>query len=245
MKKSKRKKRKENYYVVTISDNPKALTRAFRITQGSRNFWQIVISALVVILIVFVALLNYHNSVLINREIAYKASIDELQARVNELSSENNTLNSKIAIMSDTINEKNEVVNAIEEMSIPSGFPLSVAADIKETTVQIDINDEMVDCPALELTVNNGTYVLAPGNGTVTKSIEIEDGKWEIEVDHGNEYITYYTVPNRPQVKQGDDVAKGGPICEIKSEDKEPRILYLIKYSGQYIRPDELLKIDG
>lgn len=245
MGKGKKKKRKENFYVVTISDNPKALTRAMRVTQGSRYFWGVVLSVLVVVLITFVSLLNYRNSVLNGRESVYISTVEKLQEENAKLKEENKVLTDKVEILSTTVQEKTEVVNAIEERSIPSGFPLSVAADFAEKEVEINEGGEDITCLAIEFSAGNGTFVLAPGDGTVKNVVEESEDNWKMEIDHGNGYVTIYNMPSKPKVRVGDEAAKGGPLCEIKSDKKSPKLLYMISFEGKYIDPDQILIING
>ncbi|MBQ0027871.1 MAG: peptidoglycan DD-metalloendopeptidase family protein [Lachnospiraceae bacterium] len=245
MGKGRKRKRKENYYVVTISDNPKASTHAMRMTQGSRYFWSVVISALLVVLVFFVALLNYRNSVLNGKEAVYIATVESLQSEIDRLSAENATLTDKVKILSDTVYEKSVVVDAIVERSIPSGFPLSVAADFSEKEIEVKMDGDKVICPTIEFAAKNGTFVLAPGDGKVLRVVDEGNDIWNIEIDHGNGYVTFYEMPSKPKVRDGDEVAKGGPLCELKSSDKSPTVVYKMTYNGEYINPGELLSIDG
>lgn len=241
----KKKKRKTNYYVVTISDNPKMPAQASRFTHGARSFWGIIITVLVVVVVTFVALINYRSSVLTERENAYKASVVKLQQEVAELEKENDSLRDKISILSATVNEKSEVVNAIEERYVPSGFPLSVAANLSEKEEKVSEAGEEIICPTLEFTAQGGTFVLAAGEGRVLSVNEYAEDDWEIRIDHSNGYVSVYDTDCRPSIKAGDDVAKGAPLGKLGADKKEAKLKYRIILNGDYIDPRELLEIHG
>lgn len=242
----KRKKRKTNLYVVTISDNPKSLSQTRRLTYGVRYFWNIIFLAVIAALVAFIAVINYRNTVLSGRENVYKASVEELKAENDELKAENQKLQDEVSILTTTVNEKNVVVSAIEERSVPTGFPLSVAVDYSEGTEEKEIEGEKLECPYLEFTVNNGTFALSAGEGTVLSVTEDSVNGWEVMVDHGNGYVSCYRTGNsKPKVRQGDEVAKGSPLCEMKAEKGSSKLIYQIILDGTYIDPKEVFEIKG
>jgi len=244
--KKKKRRRKTNHYVVRISDNPKQSTQSRRSTHGSRRFWTTIIAAIVLTIIAFVALLNYRSELLVNREASYMATIEELKNENEKLALENESLNEKITILSETVNHKNEEVQAIAERSLPTGFPLSVAADINEKTEEVQIDGDYTSRPTLLFTASDGTYVLAAGDGVVSLVTEEINFGWEVQIDHGNGYVTSYRTNAEPKVKVDDEVVRGGILYEMKSEDDEPaKMAYQMLKDGNYINPTELLEING
>ena len=138
-------------------------------------------------------------------------------------------------------------MNAIEERSVPTGFPLSVAADLNEKKEVLQIDGENVTRPMIEFTAPDGTYIVAAGDGTVNYVAEEISYGWEVRIDHANGYVTSYRTNTEPKVKVGDEVSRGGLLFEMKAEDDdEPAKLgYQIIYNDEYINPSDILEING
>ena len=238
--KKKRKKRRVNHYVVTVSDMPSQDTHLRRLPHGLRRLIALCILLIVVAVTVIVANNNYRATVLAAKEEAYQ----EENTKLNE---QNALLQDKVLILSETVNEKNEVVNAIEERSVPTGFPLSVAADLNEKKEVLQIDGENVTRPMIEFTAPDGTYIVAAGDGTVNYVAEEISYGWEVRIDHANGYVTSYRTNTEPKVKVGDEVSRGGLLFEMKAEDDdEPAKLgYQIIYNDEYINPSDILEING
>lgn len=242
----KKRKRKPNYYVVRISDNPKMATQSRRMTYGSRRFWMIVIGLIVVVLLAFIAVVNYNGQLSAGREAAYKATIEQLQNENIELQAQNDLLNDKVAILSETVNQKNVVVQAIEERSLPTGFPLSTAADLHEKDEELELDGTVVKRPMVEFIAPEGTYVLAAGDGRVSYVSEEITYGWEVVIDHGNGYKTSYRTSSEPKVRAGDDMVRGSIIFELSSDDDDPPTMaYQMIMDDEYINPTEVLEING
>ena len=241
-----RKKHKANHYVITISDHPSAKTHSRRLPHGMRRLIVTIVSVIVILVASFVGMQNYNSALLMNREATYIATIEKLEEEITKLNNENEALSDKILILSETVNEKAEVVQAIEERSIPTGFPLSVAADIVEKDEQVEIDGEISTRPLLEFTAPNGTFVLAAGDGVVSYVTQEVNYGWEVKIDHGNGYVTSYRTSVEPIVKVGDEMARGGLLYEMKSEDDDPpKFAYQIAKDEEYIDPTEILEING
>jgi len=244
--KKKKRRRKVNHYVVRISDNPRQATQSRRSTHGSRRFWTTVMLGVIAAIVLFVSFLNYRSELLLGREEAYMKAIGDLQEENEKLKLENETLSEKITILSETVNQKTQEVQAIEERSLPTGFPLSVAADITEKIEDVSVDGVTVSRPTLDFTASNGTYVLAAGDGVVSHVKEDVSYGWEVQVNHGNGYITSYRTGTEPKVKVDDEVVRGSILFEMKSEDDEPaRLIYQMIYNDEYIDPMKMLEING
>ena len=88
----------------------------------------------------------------------------ELEAVKQErdlLTSENAELKEKVAILSDTVNNKMKEEEELAKAYIPTGFPVKGTATYKEESSLID------EQPAAELEVPQGTSVIAAAKGTV------------------------------------------------------------------------------
>ena len=245
--KKKRKKRRVNHYVVTVSDMPSQDTHLRRLPHGLRRLIALCILLIVVAVTIIVANNNYRATVLAAKEEAYQEEITRLTEENTKLNEQNALLQDKVLILSETVNEKNEVVNAIEERSVPTGFPLSVAADLNEKKEVLQIDGENVTRPMIEFTAPDGTYIVAAGDGTVSYVAEEISYGWEVRIDHANGYVTSYRTNTEPKVKVGDEVSRGGLLFEMKAEDDdEPAKLgYQIIYNEEYMNPSEILEING
>lgn len=242
----KKHRRRANHYVITISDNPKSSTHSKRHPHGFRRFIGTVIGLIVIGVFTFVARVNYRSAVMVNRESTFQAKIEELQAENAKLTEDNALLNEKIKILSETVHQKSEEVHAIEERSLPTGFPLSIAADIIERDEEIQIDGEYTKRPTLEFKAADGTYVVAAGDGIVSMVAEEITYGWEVRIDHGNGYVTSYRTGSEPKVKVDDEVSRGGLLFEMKSQDDEPaKLAYQMLHDDEYINPTELLEING
>lgn len=247
MENSKRKKRKHkpNYYILVVNDNPNSSVKSHRLTYGSMFFWRIIISVIVLFLAGFVGYVNFNSSVLSEQNRTLKRKIDVLTEENSRLSTENTTLSDKISILSETVNQKVEVVAQIEEKSIPTGYPLSDTASIEEKDEELYLDGETIKRPMMEFTASDGTYVVASGDGIVSLVKEEATYGWEVQIDHGNGYITSYRSNTEPKVKQGDEIPRSGLIFEMHSDDDPPVMAYQVILDEQYIDPKEVLEING
>ena len=246
--KGKKKKRKASYYYeLVISNDPKANVRSRRYTKVLKHLYQIVITVLIIAIIGFVAYMNYDAAVTRERESALRESIAKLQEDNEELVLANEQMSEKITILSETVNQKTEVVAQIEEKSLPTGFPLSGTAELEEKDEQLRLDGETVKRPMIEFSASDGTYVIASGDGMVVMVAEESTYGWEVRLDHGNGYVTIYRTSTEPKVKQGDEVPRGGLLYELEPANGEntAKMAYQITKDGEYIKPTEMLKIEG
>ncbi len=244
----KKKKRKASYYYeLTISNDPKAGVQSRRYTHAMRRIYEVIISVLVLGIIGFVGYVNYTGSITREREVALKNTVEQLQNENAALTSANEELNEKVTILSETVNQKTEVVAQIEEKSLPTGFPLSGTAELEEKSEDLRLDGETVSRPMIEFKASEGTYVIAAGDGTVSVVAEESTYGWEVRIDHGNGYVTVYRTNTEPKVKEGDEIPRGGLLFEIEKPDGEDigKMAYQIIYNDDYIRPTEMLKIEG
>lgn len=245
-KKRKKRKHRPNYYILVVNDNPETPAWTRRFTYGSIIFWSIVFGIVVAFLVGFVAFVNYNSSVVFNRNDKLMATVDELTTQNETLLSANAALNDKITILSQTVNQKVEVEQQIEEKYLPTGYPLSDTATIEETTEKLHLNDEDIERPMMVFTSSNGTYVVAAGDGIVSMVKEEATYGWEVRIDHGNGYVTSYRTSAKPNVKEGDEVSRNGVLFELdSSNDDAPQMAYQILQNDEYINPADMLEING
>ncbi len=245
--KKKKRKHKPNYYILVVNDNPNTAAKSHRLTYGSMVFWRIVIGIIVIVLAGFVAYVNYNSAIVSEQNRTLKRKIDVLTEENARVTADNNALNEKIGILSETVNQKVEVVAQIEEKSIPTGYPLSDTASIEEKDEELQMDGEVVKRPMMEFTASDGTYIVAAGDGIVSMVREEATYGWEVRVDHGNGYVTSYRTNTEPKVKEGDEVPRSGLLFEMKSadDDNPPVMAYQVMLDEEYIDPKEVLEING
>lgn len=216
--KTKKHKRKTNRVVIVASDAVDAGVRHLRLSH-----W--VFRVLIVVFCVAVGYVvgriiyeeQYKSRVwqIANQKIAEaQAANEEMQEKLAaaesgslDMQSQVIALNSKIDLLSDTVNQKTEEMNAlaekIQQQGIPSRFPMTGSASIDEIT-----DGE----PACILNGTEGTVVVAAAIGVVTEVGEDADYGSRVVLDHGNGYVTIYRNKGNCLVKVGDTVAQGRSI---------------------------------
>lgn len=246
---SKRHKRKTNRVVIVASDAVDAGVRHLRL-----NYWafQILKTAFCIAVgcvlgrVIFEE--QYKSRVrelaeekiaeiqVVNEELQEK--LEAAEAEKLDMQSEVIVLNNKIDLLSDTVNQKTEEVNAlaerIEKQSIPSWFPMTGSASIEEIT-----EGE----PTCILNGTEGTTVRAAATGVVTEVGEDTDYGCRVVVDHGNGYVTVYRNKGECMVKEGDTVVQGGALFYIGAGNT--RLGYQIQMDGVFINPMQLIEISG
>lgn len=246
---TKKHKRKTNHVVIVTSDAVDAGVRQF-------HFSHLVFQILVVVVCVAIGCVAgriiYEEQYKAQIWAAANEKIAEVQA-VNEqlqeqllaaeterqsLESEIADLNSKITILSDTVNQKtdleNELKEQLEQQSTPTLFPLTGSASIEEIT-----EGE----PTCIFNGTEGTTVVATAQGVVTEVTEDADYGNRVLVDHGNGYVTIYRNSGDCMVKVGDTVAQGTTLFLIGSSNT--RLGYQIRQDGEYINPMQMMEISG
>lgn len=167
-----------------------------------------------------------------------KAEIEQLTEENADLISLREELSDKVTILSDTINQKVEEEEAMEEIRaqahMPVGFPMSSSASLEEVDG---------DNPMVKLNGSVGSSIIASADGTVI-SITTDSGYLHcIKIDHGNGYQSIYRNDGDAMIKEGDEVVRGA-ILYVIGEDNTA-LGYQITYDEKYIDPMELISIDG
>lgn len=171
---------------------------------------------------------------IVNQIVTINSLTDENEA----LSVENSTLNSKIAVLSETVSKKAATEDALSqetiENALPKGFPLSGSATMKES--------EDGD-PMLIFTASSGINIITTGTGTVVSVDADEVYGARIVIDHGNGYKSVYRNNGTPLVKNGEELGKGYILFSIGEDNQE--LGYQIMKDDQYIDPMLLIDING
>ncbi len=169
------------------------------------------------------------------------SQLSDLKETTNTLVKENDELQNKVEILSDTVNDKvqkeEEREAEIVQSHTPTGFPMKSTASYSDTATELDGN------PIAYFQAPQGTSVLATASGTVS-SIETDDaGKNIVTIDHGNGYCSIYRSAATPKVSNGTEVTNQTELFVTGAGSEQ--LGYQITKDGEYIDPMELMDIDG
>ncbi|NLL77639.1 MAG: peptidoglycan DD-metalloendopeptidase family protein [Clostridiales bacterium] len=253
----KRRKSKISYTVMIISDSAKKHMKQFHLKAGAVGAVTGIFFILLVFFICYVVYSSITLSDSLERSRKQMEQITQLKEEKTQLEILNEELTEKVSILSETVNQKVEVEQALaaerEESHLPKGFPLSGSAQIKraeeETADEEDQDTEQentivnMETKEVIFTAAAGINVIASGAGTVTAvDTDVEYGH-SISIDHGNGYITVYRNAGNPMVKVGDEVIRGAILYVISEENTD--MGYSIKQEDTYIDPMEMIEING
>ena len=248
MQRGKKKRRKANYVLLVVSDSPVERPKRYKFSRVRIKFIKIMLAMMFLALIGYIGFTSYHNTIVISRETALKTKLEEMSQANAELQQENEQLLDKVSILSKTVNEKLDAEKVQEEKNMPTGFPLSGTADMEETEEVLEMEDGDVVRPMILFDASDGISVVAAGAGVVSY-VEMDNKYgYQVFIDHGNGYTTIYRSGTEPKVKQGDEVARGALLYEMK-EDEDNELADIMAYQvmkdGEYIEPTEVLVING
>lgn len=249
MEKKKKKKIQTNYVLLCISDAPTEKVKKYKFSRARINFLKALLFTFFLVLIGYVGFSSYHNTIVMSRETVLKQKVSDLEEANKVLQDEKDALTEKVAILSETVNQKVVAEKELEEKNMPTGFPLSGTADMeeKEETVQIS-EDEEETRPLIHFKAADGVFVVASGAGVVTYVEMDNEYGYQVQIDHGNGYVTVYRSGTEPKVSVGDEVARNALLYEmIEDEDNELADVmgYQIIKDGKYVVPTDVLEING
>jgi len=165
-------------------------------------------------------------------------TIAQLQQEKAELEIQIASLNEKVQILSDTVNQKTqsetELSQQLEKQSTPTEFPLTGSASMEEAAE---------GDPMCIFTAASGAMVVATAGGTITAINDDSEYGHNIWVDHGNGYVTIYRNQGEVKVKQGETVSQGTTLFLIGDENN--KLGYQMMKDGAYINPMDMLVISG
>lgn len=187
--------------------------------------------------LIFTAVLSARLDKANENILALTAQLDEVREENRQFELENGELKEKVAILSETINNKVDQAQREAKSRVPSGFPLKGTASYNENETEIDGQ------PIAYFEVAAGVAVIPTANGTVSSITGSKTEGYVITVDHGNDYYSVYRNGSEPKVGVGDDVTKATELFVIDAEHK--KLGYQIIEGKNYIDPLELMEIYG
>lgn len=232
------RKRKMNYTLMLFVDSKEGNIRQMGF--GPRLVESVAVIVLTAIIVL--AVICYRDEKKIDM---LEAELTKQEEEIKELTEENadlislrGELTDKVTILSDTINQKVEEEEALEEARaqahMPIGFPMSSSASLAEAEG---------DDPMVKLNGAEGSSIIASADGMVI-AVTTDSGYIHcIRIDHGNGYHSIYRNDGDVMVKEGDEVVRGAILYVIGEENTE--LGYQITYDEKYIDPMDLINIDG
>lgn len=253
----KKRKRRTKYTLMIFSDSMEEGVK--QIYLGSRRL-TVLKMLFTVVLIADICYLVYNTIILSGvreRNGSQAVQIKQLEEDKETLEAQNAELTEKVAILSETINQKAQGEEAaateLAQLSIPRGFPLTGSASIQEEAqgqengeegeVQDEQQNDKETEPILVFKGTSGNMVVAAATGTV-ESVE-PDAKYgnKIIIDHGNGYRSIYRNKGEARVKNGDEVVRGFTLFIIGEDNLE--LGYQIMEGENYINPEDIVEING
>ncbi|MBO4376842.1 MAG: M23 family metallopeptidase [Lachnospiraceae bacterium] len=260
---SKKHKQKKTRYIVFTTNEADGEVKQIKLNNGVYRFLVIIFCVILGAMIGFGIYEGRIYDFFAKQSIEHAKQIEELSLDKAQLEMENESLNEKITLLSETLNSKVEAENALnsemEQMHVPTEFPLTGSAQAKETDTISAIADMLFEAtgaviqhpgqvqatgdPIVVFKTEEGSTVVAAGSGTVILVDEDVNYGNQVVIDHGNGYITYYLNEGTPKVKEGDEVTQGDLIYVIGSDNTT--LGYQIKKDDAYINPMDLISISG
>ncbi len=233
--------KKTKYMIMLFANSTKGGIKQMSIGPAVIRFVMIVQVAVVAVLVVFCYKSSRQSEQIAVLEAQKQEQADKiakLEAENADLAALREELRDKVTILSDTINQKVEEEEALEEARaaahMPVGFPMSSSAALEEA----DSEEPMV-----KLTGSEGNSVIASGDGIVLSVATDSVYHNCIKIDHGNGYVSIYRNNGDVMVREGDEIVRGAILYVMGEENTE--LGYQITYDEKYIDPMELINIDG
>lgn len=234
----KKHKRKVSRIVIFTSDAVDAKVKQWKIHPWICNLAVLVLCVLIGGMIGYFL---YEEDIWSGIQTAANAKEEEillLQEENELLTAEIESLTEKMAVLSETVNQKAQDAEnlqlQLEEQSMPTGFPLTGSAAMEE------IREGE---PICIFTGTENITVVATASGTVLSVEDDETYGHKITVDHGNGYVTIYRNKGDAKVKAGDSVARGTTLYIIGKDNTQ--LGYQMMKDGAYINPMDVLAISG
>lgn len=234
-----KKNKRNKYAVMIIKEQDDGSIKDHHISTGVCEF---IVIALFVLVVFFVCKLIYDSVVIKD----LRAQLVEQIVLVNDLTDENesltvenDTLTSKVSVLSETVTKKAASEDALSqeeiENALPKGFPLSGSATMEA--------GELDGKPIAKFKASSGINIICSGTGTVLSVEDDAEYGHRIIIDHGNGYKSIYRNPGEVLVKTGETLGKGYILFSVGSKNQD--LGYQIMVDEEYIDPTTFIEING
>lgn len=233
---------KKAYTIHIMSDDPDSEGHRYHFTPGVSQ--ALIIGAFLALL--FIVCYIIYSAISLHALYRYQATTatltQELQEQNAQLAATNNALQNEVTQLSRAFNQKLEAEHAAEveahALTIPSGFPLSGAAAMEESSYGTE-ETPMLKFEGIEV----GSAVIASGSGTVIEVSRDASYGYRIVVTHNDGYESIYLNGGVPIVSIGDEVAFGESLFRIGQGNTV--LGYQVRLNGAFIDPQDMLEING
>ena len=230
------------YTIHITSDNPDSEGHRYHFSPGASQ--ALIIGAFLALLLVVCYIV--YSAISLHALYRYRATTgaltQELQEQNAQLAATNNALQNEVTQLSRAFNQKLEAEHLAEveahALTIPSGFPLSGAAVMEETSYGTE-ETPMLKFDGIEI----GSTVIASGAGTVIEVSRDATYGYRIVVSHNDGYESVYLNGGVPIVSIGDEVAFGENLFRIGQGNTV--LGYQVRLNGSFIDPQDMLEING
>jgi len=239
-----KKQSRKQYTFMLLTNGPMEKARKVRIS--SRR-----LDMMIVVFLLLLAVATYgitHMSGSLSVSTLSNKEVEELTNQNLELTQQNTELTNKVAILSDTINQKIEEETKKQqenaEKCMPTGFPLSGTASMTEANANEAAGPGGTYVPMVIFESSAGTNVISTGDGVVSY-VGADDTDYGnmIKIDHGNGYVSVYRNAASARVSEGDEIPRGTVLFQM--DEVSTKLGYEILNEEQAIDPLELLEIAG
>lgn len=230
-----------SYNVLFMPDDDTMAVKTFSIKMEVLVLFFVAIAFLIVIALTYCHILAKELGAANDSMLELRVQSEKIIEENNRLASENERLQEKVDILSDTVNDKmvqEERREAEQAKScMPSGFPLKGTASYNANETELDGQ------PIAYFHVGQGTGVIATANGTVSSVAGNSGSGYIVMVDHGNGYFSVYRNGSKPKVDEGDEVTKATELFVIEAGHEQ--LGYQIIEENKYINPLEFMETYG
>ena len=237
----KKKKKKIKYNILLVPDAANEDVKTSSLSMRVVKTICIGVLLLVVVALVYCYYLTSHVLVANTSINSLRNEEVVLTEEKKKLTAQNQELQEKISILSDTITEKvqQEEARAAEAAKefIPTGFPMKGSATYDESCQELDGQ------PIAMFSAMEGTSVIATATGKVSAIAGDDENGYIVMVDHENGYYSVYRNGSKPKVEEGQQITTETVIFIIQSGKEE--LGYQIIENDVYIDPLNLMEIYG
>lgn len=172
------------------------------------------------------------------------------ESEMIKLTRENAELSEKVSLLSNQVAVQMVVDEENDAKKVPNGLPISGKVQVisepetlEDTPENPEGEDEEVKEPIVVFGVENGSKIMASGNGVVTFVGYDEEYVYRVEIDHGNGYKSVYRFAGEPKVREGDEVLRAQMLFEVLTGDSV--VGYQIILDEEFVDPMTVMEISG
>ncbi len=235
---------KQNYKRTISLSNSKPDSKTYSLTINNWVFWVVLIGSCILIGAI-IGVLAFESRVVLhftNEAMTSRKEYATLQKEYEKTLIANEDLQEEVKVLTDSINARAQLDEQLaaeeEQRKIPDGFPVTgtvTQAEMPEEDTELDM--------AAYYTAEWGSVVVATADGQVVSIRENAYEYYEVQIDHGNGYISIYTNKEQPIIVEGVNVTAGTPIYYIHEENTF--LKYQITYKSALVNVYDVMQIAG